>query len=65
MAGGSIDPGSDHVYVLSGGWGLIPATFLTPDYDINANEAELVAGSLITLQPNRLRLRRLSIARQG
>jgi hypothetical protein len=26
--------GADHVYVLSAGWGLISAPFLTPNYDI-------------------------------
>lgn len=26
--------GADHVYVLSAGWGLISASFLTPNYDI-------------------------------
>ena len=26
--------GEDKVFILSGGWGLIPAPFLTPDYDI-------------------------------
>jgi hypothetical protein len=26
--------GQDHVFILSAGWGLIPATFLTPYYDI-------------------------------
>lgn len=26
--------GLDRVYILSAGWGLIPASFLTPDYDI-------------------------------
>jgi hypothetical protein len=26
--------GETQVYILSAGWGLIPATFLTPDYDI-------------------------------
>ena len=26
--------GEDRVFILSAGWGLIPATYLTPDYDI-------------------------------
>ena len=26
--------GPDRLYILSAGWGLIPAVFLTPDYDI-------------------------------
>ena len=26
--------GEDKVFILSAGWGLIPAPFLTPDYDI-------------------------------
>ena len=33
--------GEDSVFILSAGWGLIPATFLTPNYDITfANTAE-------------------------
>ncbi len=31
--------GNDRVYVLSAGWGLIPATFLTPYYDITFSKA--------------------------
>ena len=26
--------GLDHVFILSAGWGVLPASFLTPDYDI-------------------------------
>lgn len=32
--------GIDKVYVLSAGWGLIRATFLTPDYDITFSYVE-------------------------
>jgi hypothetical protein len=31
--------GMDQVYILSAGWGLIPAGFLTPDYDITFSAA--------------------------
>ena len=30
--------GTEHLYILSGAWGLIPATFLTPMYDITFSE---------------------------
>jgi hypothetical protein len=31
--------GIDHVYILSAGWGLISAAFLTPYYDITFSQA--------------------------
>ncbi|MGE0454016.1 MAG: hypothetical protein AB7O37_18155 [Vicinamibacteria bacterium] len=31
--------GPDHVYILSAGWGLIAASFLTPDYDITFSQS--------------------------
>ena len=31
--------GLDHVFVLSAGWGVLPACFLTPDYDITFSQA--------------------------
>ncbi len=31
--------GLDHVYVLSAGWGLLAASFLTPDYDITFGQS--------------------------
>ncbi len=31
--------GLDHVFVLSAGWGLLPASFLTPNYDITFSQA--------------------------
>src|SRR6185437_5158724 len=30
----------DKLYILSAGWGLIPATFLTPYYDITFSQVE-------------------------
>jgi len=35
--------GTEQVFILSAGWGLIPADFLTPDYDITFSQAENVA----------------------
>ncbi len=33
--------GEDNVYILSAGWGLVPATYLLPDYDITfSNSAD-------------------------
>jgi hypothetical protein len=29
----------EKVYILSGGWGLITASFLTPDYDITFSQS--------------------------
>lgn len=34
--------GADKVFILSAGWGLIPADFLTPDYDITFSAAKNV-----------------------
>ena len=34
--------GLDHLYILSAGWGLIPAGFLTPNYDITFSKAKAV-----------------------
>lgn len=34
--------GEDKVFILSAGWGLIPADFLTPDYDITFSVAKNV-----------------------
>ena len=34
--------GLDHLYILSAGWGLIPANFLTPNYDITFSAAQNV-----------------------
>lgn len=35
--------GNAQVFILSAGWGLIPADFLTPDYDITFSQAKNVA----------------------
>ena len=35
--------GPDRLYILSAGWGLIPARFLTPSYDITFSAASSVA----------------------
>lgn len=35
--------GPDQIFILSAGWGLIPSTFLTPDYDITFSSAPNVA----------------------
>lgn len=34
--------GLDQVFILSAGWGIIPASFLTPDYDITFSHAKNV-----------------------
>lgn len=34
--------GIEQVFILSAGWGLIPANFLTPDYDITFSQAKNV-----------------------
>ncbi len=34
--------GNAQVFILSAGWGLIPADFLTPDYDITFSQAKKV-----------------------
>lgn len=34
--------GTEHLYILSGAWGLIPATFLTPMYNITFSTGEHV-----------------------
>lgn len=34
--------GSENIYILSAGWGLISATFFTPDYDITFSAAKNV-----------------------
>jgi len=35
--------GIKQIFILSAGWGLIPADFLTPDYDITFSQAKNVA----------------------
>lgn len=35
--------GIDQIYILSAGWGLIPANFLIPDYDITFSHGKNVA----------------------
>lgn len=35
--------GPEQIFILSAGWGLIPSTFLTPDYDITFSGAPNVA----------------------